>query len=338
VPPLREEMKLRRNLRTLESLKVDKSVLDVSRVVILGLKQERRRGLQIGLKRRVHIAIGAVKPAGINDHLEIRTGLDGGCRNVLSLKIGMSAEDRSKMRPSREANNADAVRIDMPLGSVSSSETHGLLRVFQVFDIFRKVTLFRHAILHQNTSHTKGVEPIANLCSLKIVGKPDITSARKNKRSSAIVLRWIRRVDRKARFTDVCNANGLTARDNPVGICSRINLRPNHLRGLRVAIGPKEQRLLLGQSWNGKKESKKSGRSHGGIVEQISEIDKWLLDIAPILANSHIGNNGDRELSNMFHLSFNEFPKLFCFLWHNVEEKLVMNLQRHPRLELAIAN
>ena len=46
VPPLREKMKLRRNLRILESLKVDKSVLDMSRVVILGLKQERRRSLR----------------------------------------------------------------------------------------------------------------------------------------------------------------------------------------------------------------------------------------------------------------------------------------------------
>ena len=31
----------------------------------------------------------------------------------------------------------------------------------------------------------------------------------------------------------------------------------------------------------------------GGIVEQISEINEQLLDIAPILANSHIRNNWD---------------------------------------------
>lgn len=50
VPPLREEMKLRWNLLIFESLKINKDVFDVGSVVVLGLKQERRRYLPIGLK------------------------------------------------------------------------------------------------------------------------------------------------------------------------------------------------------------------------------------------------------------------------------------------------
>ncbi len=115
VPPLREQMKFRRNLCILQSLKVDKGVLDVGSVVILGLKQERRRSLQIGQKSRVHLAVRATKPARIDDHLKVGTGVDGRCRNILTLKIRMSAEDRSKMRSSGEANDADALRIDVPL-------------------------------------------------------------------------------------------------------------------------------------------------------------------------------------------------------------------------------
>src|SRR5258705_631961 len=155
VPPLREEMKFRRNLRILESLKINKSVLDVGRVVILGLKQERRRSLRIGQKSRIHFAVRAAQPARVNDHLEVGTGVDGRCRNVLTLKIRMSAEDRSKMSSSGEADDADPVRVNVPLGGVSASEPHSLLSIFQIFDVFRIVTVFRHSILHQNTSHTK---------------------------------------------------------------------------------------------------------------------------------------------------------------------------------------
>jgi hypothetical protein len=40
----------------------------------------------------------------------------------------------------------------------------------------------------------------------------------------------------------------------------------------------------------------------------------------------------------MFHLVLDKLPKLFRFLWHNVKQKLIVNLQRHPRLQLAIPN
>jgi len=43
-------MKLRWNLLIFESLKINKDVFDVGSVVVLGLKQERRRYLPIGLK------------------------------------------------------------------------------------------------------------------------------------------------------------------------------------------------------------------------------------------------------------------------------------------------
>jgi hypothetical protein len=51
--------------------------------------------------------------------------------------------------------------------------------------------------------------------------------------------------------------------------------------------------MLLRQSWYGKKESEKESRSHAGILEQISERNKRLLDIAPISADSHVCNDWD---------------------------------------------
>src|SRR5258708_7518771 len=40
----------------------------------------------------------------------------------------------------------------------------------------------------------------------------------------------------------------------------------------------------------------------------------------------------------MLHLSFDKFLKLLRLLWNDVKEKLVVNLKRHLRLELAIAD
>src|SRR3979490_927782 len=74
------------------------------------------------------------------------------------------------------------------------------------------------------------------------------------------------------------------------------------------------------------------------MVEQISERNKRLLDITPILADSNIGDDWDREFGNMFHLSFDELLKLLRLLRYDVEEKLVVYLKRHLRLELAIAD
>src|SRR5580704_6083713 len=274
VPPLREKMKLSSNLRVFERLKVDERVFDMGRIVVLGLKQERRRSLRGRLQRGTYLAIGPAKPARIEDHLEVGTSVDEGCRNIFTLKVRMSTEDRSKMSSSREANNADAIRVNVPLRGVSASEPHSLLRVFHIFDIFRIVTFFRHPILNQNASHTKRVQPIADLSSLNIVSKPDIASSGKDERSSTVVLRRIGRVDSKARFADIRNPNGHFAGDNAVGIGGRIDLKPNHLRSLGITVGPERQRMLLGQSGDSKQQSEKRGRSHGGIVEQIGKINK----------------------------------------------------------------
>src|SRR5258705_6019940 len=40
----------------------------------------------------------------------------------------------------------------------------------------------------------------------------------------------------------------------------------------------------------------------------------------------------------MLHLALDEFLKLFRLLWHNIEEKLVVYLKRHLRLEFEIAD
>src|ERR1700678_2879293 len=200
----------------------------------------------------------------------------------------MSAQRGSKMCSSREANHADLLRINMPLRGVSTSKPHRLLRILKILDVLRIMPLFRNPILHQNARHPNGVEPVANLRSFDVVREPNVRPARKDQSRSAIVLGRVRRKHRKTRLADVSHANGNFTPQDTGGIRSRIDLRPDYFGGLRVAIGPQKHGLLLCESRRCKQKSEDKRRwSHAGMVEQINEPKKRLLDIAPVFADSH---------------------------------------------------
>src|SRR3984957_3319514 len=74
------------------------------------------------------------------------------------------------------------------------------------------------------------------------------------------------------------------------------------------------------------------------MVAHIAETKESSLDIAPVHTNSHLCNNRDRKLRNMLHLSPDQLLKLLGFLWNHIEEQLVVNLKRHPRLQPAVTN
>src|ERR1700733_6490866 len=182
----------------------------------------------------------------------------------------MRTEDCCEMRSGREANYTDAVRVDVPLGGVSASKPHSLLRVFQILDVFGIVSLFRNTVLHQYAGHAERVEPVADLRAFKVVGEADIAAARKDKRGRTVVFRRVGRVDSETGLADIRDTNGDLAGDDAVGISGWIDLRPDNLRRLGVSVGPEQQGVLLGQSWTGKKKGEeKDRRSHEGMVEQI---------------------------------------------------------------------
>ena len=74
------------------------------------------------------------------------------------------------MAASREANDADALRVDAPFGGATAEQAHGALRILKgtpgrfAFDVVRPP---RHAILENDAGHTDGVEPGRDLLTLE---------------------------------------------------------------------------------------------------------------------------------------------------------------------------
>ena len=204
---LRKQMQLGWNLRVFECLKVDQGTFDAGGVVVLSLKQKSRRNLRRRLKRRVDLSIRAGGPTWIDDHLKVGPRIDRGRRNAFTLEVWMSTENRGKMRSGGEANNADAVGIDLPLRCVNARKTHSLLRVFKVFDIFRVVSVLWNPVLHEHARYAERIEPIANLCALDTDREADVAASGKNQRGCASVLRRIGRIDGEVGLADVGDAS-----------------------------------------------------------------------------------------------------------------------------------
>ena len=162
VSALGEEVELGGDLCVLERLKVDERVFYVGGVVVLGLDEEGGWELRCWGERRAHFAVGAAEPAGVNDHLEVGAGVDGGWGNVTALEVGVGAEDGGEVGSGGKADDADAVGIDVPLGCVGASDAHGLLRVFEVFGVLGEVSGFGDAVLDEDAGHADGVEPVAD--------------------------------------------------------------------------------------------------------------------------------------------------------------------------------
>ena len=102
------------------------------------------------------------------------------CRLAGALVVGVVAEDGGEMSTGGEAEDADAVGVDVPLGGVRAGDAHGLLRVFEVGGVFGVVLGEGDAVLHQHAGDADGVEPGADFGAFEIVGEDAVASAGKD--------------------------------------------------------------------------------------------------------------------------------------------------------------
>jgi hypothetical protein len=245
VASLGKDVKLGRNLCLLQCLEVDQRVLFVDGVVF-GLKQEGRRRVRGGVDAMGELVKGwsVREVAGVDDEGEVGAGA-GLVRGLAgTLEVGVVAEDHSEMRAGGEAEDADAVGIDVPLGGVGAGDAHGLLRVFEVSRVLGIVIGEGNAILDQHAGHADGVEPRADLGAFEVIGEDAIASAGEDEDGCAGVRRG-GRVDGERRFADVGEMHQLLSSYERVGGLGDVGLGLVDLRGLRCAVGPEGKGYFL---------------------------------------------------------------------------------------------
>lgn len=245
VAALGEDVQLGWNLCLLQCLEVDQGVLFVDGIVF-GLEQERgwcvRGGIDAAGQLVERWCIGQI--AGIDDEREVGAGTGLVGRLAGAFIVGVIAEDGGEVGSGGEAEDADAVRVDVPLGGVGAGDAHGLLRVFEIGSVFGIVVGEGDTIFDQNAGHADGVEPGADLGAFEIVGKDAITSTGKDEDGCASVRRG-GRVDGKGRLADVGEMHQLLSGDECVGRLGDVGLGAVDLRGFRCAVGPEGEGYFL---------------------------------------------------------------------------------------------
>jgi hypothetical protein len=141
VAAFREYVELGPDLELLEGLEVDEHVLFVDGIV-LGLEQEGGWGVGGGIDAARELGEGGRlgEVGGVDADDEVRPGADGGvgCRLVKALEVGVIAEDDYEMTAGGEAEDADAVGVEVPVGGVGADDADRLLGVFEVASVFGK--------------------------------------------------------------------------------------------------------------------------------------------------------------------------------------------------------
>jgi hypothetical protein len=156
----------------------------------------------------------------------------------VGLGVEVIAEHGDEMRSRGEAQRADALGIDAPLGGVHAGEAHGLLRVFKILGALGIVAVVGHAILHENAGDVDAVEPGADLGALEVVGEDPVTAAGKDHDRGAAVLCRIGLVDGQRGLADVGEVDDLPTCDERIGRAGLIALRALGRGGLGRAVRP----------------------------------------------------------------------------------------------------
>ncbi len=101
--------------------------------IILSLHQESRRsligGMNVGIRRVVLVREGKI--AGIDDDGKVGAATELVCRvqRIVKSLVEVSAQGGGKMRAGGEAQDSDAVWIDVPLGGVGAHDAEGTLSI-----------------------------------------------------------------------------------------------------------------------------------------------------------------------------------------------------------------
>ena len=135
---------------------------------------------------------------GVDEDGEVGAGVDvgvdvgGGGRGGDVVVVGVGAEEDGEVAAGGEADDADAVGVDVPLGGVGAGEAHGLLGVFEVGGVGGVVAGFASgwdAVFDEQAGHAEGVEPVAGVDAFAVPGEADVASAGKDEGGGAGVVR-----------------------------------------------------------------------------------------------------------------------------------------------------
>ena len=180
-----------RDLGVLESEEVDGGVFDMHGVV-LRLDDERGRCFasdhNIGVGCEVLVCEGEV--ARIDDHGEVRaaTELISGIDRIVETLIEVSAEGGGKVGSSREAEDADPVRVDSPVGGMGADDTESPLGILEGSRRLGIGPGIGHAVFEQGACDAGGVEPVAYLGAFEVDGQDPVSTSGKDDNGGAGVL------------------------------------------------------------------------------------------------------------------------------------------------------
>ncbi len=111
--------------------------------------------------------------------------------------VEVRGDGRGEVSAGGEAEDADVLRIDAPLGRFRSDETHGALRVVHRRRV--AVAVAAVAISQNETRHAERIEPLRDLMTLVIHGQPAVTAAGADHDARAGRAVGLRQIDRQRR-------------------------------------------------------------------------------------------------------------------------------------------
>ena len=165
------DMKFGGNFGVFESEKIDGGGFDVHGIVF-GLNDEGWRsffsGMDFGVGR--HVLFGDGEIAGINDDGEIGPATDAvsGVDGIVEALIVVRAERGGEMSSGGEAEDTNAMRIDVPLGGARADEANSALCVLESGGRFRIWAGVGNAIFEDDAGDAARGEPVADFGALEI--------------------------------------------------------------------------------------------------------------------------------------------------------------------------
>ena len=137
---------------------------------------------------------------GIDNDGEVgaATELIGGVVRIVEAMFKMGAEGGSEMRSCGEAEDADAIRIDVPFDRMRANNAEGALGVLESCRGFWIGSGVGNAIFNENAGDTGGGQPIADFRALEVDGEDAIGSSRENDDGCAGAFIF-RRIERESR-------------------------------------------------------------------------------------------------------------------------------------------
>ncbi len=169
-----------------------------------------------------------------------------------------------------EAEDADAVAIEMPLGGVGAGEAHGLLSIFEIGGVGGIVACIalglRNAIFDEDAGDADGVEPVAGVGAFAIRYENLIAAAGEDEdRGSGVFA--VGRIDGEGGDGDVGEADNAVATEETVSGLGGVSLGGVGLSGLGCGVGPEGKRDWLGLGVGGGGEKRHDEECAGDQAE-----------------------------------------------------------------------